>query len=158
MSSVKNIAADELTRKISVNLLYDKGSCFNFSKTLLYPPAFNIFMSRFHITHEYPGFVSTYFPQKNQIKIDKHLRKSINNLIKTCYYCQIYKNNYRIYGDLKGQIHTSEPLKHISTDLYGPINADQYEHNIHPDKFFIITSTDRFSRYTKIRFITELLK
>ncbi|KAG0435282.1 Transposon Tf2-6 polyprotein, partial [Dictyocoela muelleri] len=154
--SKENIVADGLSRKCPLNNIENK--IYSTKHIMKYnnPLNFQQFLSRFHIEHGHPGIVSTYLTLRKDFKINKNKREIIKKLIKSCYYCQVFKNNSRLYGELHGHIHTEEPLKHISTDIYGPINANLFKHSINTNKFFILSFTDRCTRFTKIRFITEI--
>ncbi|KAG0434628.1 Transposon Tf2-6 polyprotein [Dictyocoela muelleri] len=77
-------------------------------------------------------------------------------MIKTCHFCQICKNNYRIYGNISGKISTNKPLEHISSDIYGPFDGNMFKNSRNINKLFIITFTDRCSRFTRIKFISEI--
>ncbi|KRH94110.1 hypothetical protein M153_3810006091, partial [Pseudoloma neurophilia] len=47
-------------------------------------------------------------------------------------------------------------LKHVSTDVYGPFTAEDFESDMTAKKIFIFTITDRCSRFTKIRFTEKI--
>src|SRR5699024_728399 len=46
------------------------------------------------------------------------------------------------------------PLKTISSDIFGPFKLDDYKHNFKSNKIYIITITDRCSRFSKL-YLTE---
>ncbi|KAG0436868.1 Transposon Tf2-8 polyprotein [Dictyocoela muelleri] len=121
-----------------------------------YTLLFTQFVHHLHIINGHPGILPTILTLEQNIKINKNKKRIIKNLIKYCHLCQTCKNNHRIYGKINGKVITTEPLKHISTDIYGLIDAYNYKHNKNTNKFFIITFTDRCTRFTRIRFLSKI--
>ncbi|KAG0435475.1 Retrovirus-related Pol polyprotein from transposon 17.6, partial [Dictyocoela muelleri] len=150
ISGFDNIVADELSRPQN-EITGNKSLCLNINNLSRYKE-----LKEFHITHGHPGFLSSFLTLRNKNHIQNQDRKLCKELIKNCHYCQKYKRNHRIYGSTKGKVSTTKPLEHISSDVYGPFDASKYQHNYNNDKLFIITFTDRCSRFTRIHFTTKI--
>ncbi|KAG0435128.1 Pro-Pol polyprotein [Dictyocoela muelleri] len=76
--------------------------------------------------------------------------------IKTCEYCQKCKKRHLMYGKPAGNVISETILKNISSDVYGPFDAIDYKHRFNTDKLFIITYTDRCSKFTKCYFTNKI--
>lgn len=99
------------------------------------------------IMHEelmHPGIIKMY-KTLNRVVCISGLFKKIELLVKKCKLCQINKlNSGKKYGIITGYLHKDEKLKHLSSDIYGPISALVEREEC---KVYIITFIDLHSRY-----------
>lgn len=79
----------------------------------------------------------------------------IKSFCRTCTYCQFNKNGKK-YAQLEGNLHYEVPFEQICSDIYGPIDGSQYKHNFDSDTIYVVTITDRCSRFTTIEFVTDI--
>lgn len=105
----------------------------------------------------HPGINTLYNTIRKYLPENKKTFKIIKIAISGCIDCKRNKSNKYIYGDYNGQIITQEPLKHISSDIYGPFNLDDYNSERKVKKVYMITFTDRSSRYNKI-YLTDSIE
>ncbi|KAG0436864.1 Transposon Tf2-8 polyprotein [Dictyocoela muelleri] len=112
-------------------------------------------LREFHITNGHPGYTCT-LKTLRKLHGDKFPTRLIKHTTIYCHYCQLNKPSYKGFGQLNGKIITTEPLKHLSTDVYGPFDGSEFKHNFKSDKIFLYTITDRCSRFTKCRFTTQI--
>lgn len=103
----------------------------------------------------HPGINTIYNTLKRDYKIG-HLKEKIQELLTRCEKCQIYKKTSHKYGLISGSISTSEPFKHISSDIYGPVETFQFETADENSKFYILTITDRCTRWSEAYMIKEI--
>ncbi|KAG0438889.1 Retrovirus-related Pol polyprotein from transposon 17.6 [Dictyocoela muelleri] len=156
ISGNKNTIADNLSRieKFNVNSITTKQKDLNIN--VINPPTLENYLKKFHIIHGHPGYLPSYLTLRKNFHISKEIALLLKKLIKNCHYCQISKNNFRIYGEPTGSVVTEQPLKDVSSDIYGPFDASNYIHNFKNNKIFIITFTDRCSRFSKCYFTTKI--
>ncbi|KAI5151367.1 hypothetical protein ENBRE01_2092 [Enteropsectra breve] len=92
---------------------------------------------------------------KGYVKIHK-LKQKVQQLVKKCKTCQLTKTYRMNYGRLQGQLSTTTPFKDISTDILGPIKTEHFSDQTEDSKFYILTITDRFSRWSQLFMLTTL--
>lgn len=83
----------------------------------------------------------------------KNLRRYTNLVCYACLNCQRSKQMRFNHGELKNFIISNYPFEIISSDILGPLQSEFYLSN---KKFFILTITDIFTRYTKIYHTCEI--
>lgn len=110
----------------------------------------------YHNEYGHPGMTTMYLTLKELYKLTPNLKRRIKQIVQKCHLCQISKNNKHKYGNTTGKISTEDSLKHISTDVVGPFLSEYYQSNLNKDKFYIVTFTDRCSRYTKLYLTTKI--
>lgn len=94
--------------------------------------------------HEtYINTIKEYFTCNNFVQ-------NVKKVIKSCLDCLVYKNSNKKYGFVKGKIATTQPLKHLSTDVLGPFKTKHFKTKQSSTKFFILNILDRCTRFTKI--------
>lgn len=85
-------------------------------------------------------------------KVDKVVKEIIKDQIKTSHHCQTAKEGNLVkYGQLKGFLYTDIPLEPVSTDVFGPFDGSEFEHEFESDKLYLYTITDRCTRMTNVR-------
>lgn len=82
--------------------------------------------------------------------------KTLIKLSNNCAECQKYKTYKHNYALLKGKISTNDPMKHLSTDVVGPFFTKNFQTTISNKRFFLLTISDRCSRYSKIYLLENL--
>lgn len=138
----ENIAADYYSRNLLNNIRLT-----NFT--------LNELITVFHEENGHPGVSSSYYTLKRFIE-DKQLLKALTEYVRSCELCQKCKNTTKKYGKLQGNIATNEKLVDISSDIVGPFDGTNYIHEFSKDKIFIITITDRHSRFTRVYFTESI--
>ncbi|MEG0362118.1 MAG: reverse transcriptase domain-containing protein [Longicatena sp.] len=108
-------------------------------------------------THDklaHPGINAIYYALKDYYQIKK-LRRKIEHFKLSCTHCQrFYTTTYK-YGKVSGTIMTSEAFKHISSDIYGPIDSEYFEEGLITKKY-ILTITDRCTRWSRAYLMKEI--
>lgn len=79
----------------------------------------------------------------------KNLTKKYQRKREECDVCQKYLRTTRRYGKIGGTLSTIVPFKHISSDIYGPIPCNKFSGSNFEEKFYILTITDRTTRWTE---------
>ncbi|KAG0435490.1 Transposon Tf2-6 polyprotein, partial [Dictyocoela muelleri] len=156
ISGNKNTIADNLSRSTDIKTNYINNTPNNSANYTNNPPTLENYLNTFHIVHGHPGYLPSYLTLRKIFNFPKGTNNLLKNLIKNCHFCQVSKINNRIYSEPKGSVITERPLKDISSDVYGPFDASNFIHNFKNDKLFIITFTDRCSRYSKCYFTTNV--
>lgn len=104
----------------------------------------------------HPGYVRMYLTLTNKLSVTS-LKEAIKRICKTCRSCQLYKYSNRGYGKIIGYIQAKDINEMWSTDIVGPYNTEQFNTDIDNEKFWIITITDVFSRYSKLYILKTLI-
>lgn len=84
------------------------------------------------------------------------MREELRNQIKHCYLCQLSKTAPYKYGLLEGKLGTNCLCEDISTDIFGPFDPTKYNHPRKSKNLYVITFTDRCSRFTRIEFVSRI--
>lgn len=79
----------------------------------------------------------------------KELRKKTRKIRDHCKKCQETMKTTVKYGHINGNIGTTEPWLHISSDIYGPIETQEFEEGSTSNKFYILTIIDRCTRWAE---------
>ncbi|KRH93149.1 pol polyprotein, partial [Pseudoloma neurophilia] len=105
-------------------------------------------LTEFHITYGHPGIETTYHTIKIEHPNLPNTKALIREQIKRCDLCQKNKHS-KHYGKLTGKISTSQPLKDICIDIFGPFSTNEYINNNAYEMAYIILIVDRSTRITK---------
>ncbi len=79
------------------------------------------------------------------------IKKKIAEICEQCEVCRRCKINTHKYGELKGFLHTQEPLEHICSDIFGPVEMGEEK-----VKIWFLTFLDRCTRWCEIRAIKQI--
>lgn len=73
------------------------------------------------------------------------------NQINNCINCHLAKHMPIGYGKLHGTCKSNNPYEEISSDIVSPFQTENYDTQFSKSKIFIITITDRCTRFSKIK-------
>ena len=102
-------------------------------------------LKKIHIQLEHPGIKNMENTIKKIWKIP-NLAKKIKKIRNECNTCQKFLITSHKYGFPKGNLTTTTPFKHISTDIYGPIDSSRFEEGEENGKNNICSISDRCAR------------
>ncbi|TBU08472.1 integrase core domain-containing protein [Hamiltosporidium magnivora] len=91
-----------------------------------------------------------YYSIKNFYLIS-NIKGKIKHVLTTCSTCMINKRQTISYGKITGFIESAQPLKKICSDILGSL-INQFDKR----KFYILTITDVFSRYTLLTILYQI--
>src|SRR5699024_9892623 len=111
-----------------------------------------ILMYKLHIELGHPGANKLYYTFKNYFK-SKKIKLIVNKICSNCIKCLQNKNFKINHGELKNFLIAKYPLQKISSNLLGPLSNKEY---LNGRKFFILTISDIFTRYTKLYVIEKI--
>lgn len=77
------------------------------------------------------------------------LRRKLKQIRDNCGQCQHFMTNNIKYSHVKGGVSTTSPFKHISSDVYGPIDTWTFDEDREESKLYILTISDRCTRWTQ---------
>lgn len=140
LKGTENLVADELSREKSHQIIGN----INLGREL------EKYLVEFHDINAHPGAKTTINTLRKKMKVTKEIKNYIQLYSQKCTECQRCKPPNRSYSCKKGVIMTSDPFTHISSDIFGPFPAHYYNTNL-KGKLFIITFTDRCTRFTKVK-------
>lgn len=140
-----NQVADNLSRNVANSEKMSEQNEINFQN----------FNKSFHLENGHPGCKTIVNTLRKKIEIKNSDIDMIKRITKGCIRCQLCKPDYVKYGIPNGRIASEFPFKDISTDIFGPIPAKLYKTDI-KGKLFVITFTDRATRFTKIKFLRNI--
>lgn len=112
-------------------------------------------MSTGHDLFGHPGG-NTLYKTLNKYFYIKNMKRICDKLSQECILCQSYKINKTNLGLLTGTLTTSEKMAHISSDIVGPYMTKNFKTSINLKRFYILTISDRCTRYSKIYPMTNL--
>lgn len=81
----------------------------------------------------------------------KNLKLIIETFRKDCITCQRYSSALPRYGRIGGSLQTNEPLKHLASDILGPLDSFHFKGETESHKFYIITIIDRCTRWIDLK-------
>ncbi|KAF9758300.1 Transposon Ty3-G Gag-Pol polyprotein, partial [Nosema granulosis] len=141
----------KLIRKHETNLYVDSRN------RLLIPRNYaDKLLKDLHIYLGHPGVNKTFKSISKYLSINK-CKKLIHKIVKKCTLCQINKIRQCKHGRITGSLATFEPWNDISTDIFGPIEANNFsEADEVSHKIYILTVTDRASRWTELGILTNI--
>lgn len=145
IKGTENNIADHLSRINTLNLANSTVKSQNIDNVI----------KEAHLKLSHPGETTLYYTLNKYYK-DKDLKKKISNLVKNCEICLKCKKRNKGYGEIKGTLVTNELWKHISSDIYGPITEEENFKRGGTGKTYLITFTDRCSRWTRILEIKDI--
>ena len=108
------------------------------------------FISEMHTELGHPGAEKLYRSLR-EFWQHKELRKSCFNYCKTCIDCQTAKVRNFSYGRVAGSLAILQKNDTISSDIMGPFSSLDFQGESPTEKFYLITLTDLFSRFTLIQ-------
>lgn len=111
---------------------------------------------RKHTEFGHAGTYKLYKTLKMNNHDNNYSKSEIQSIIKYCKVCQFYKNTKNYKGKTVTYRIASRKNEMLSSDIVGPFT---YKENQKDYKYFIMTLTDHFSRYTKlykIKYINSL--
>ncbi len=94
-----------------------------------------------------------YLAIKNYISMES-MERRIEETLKGCKKCQEYKTSNSRAGEYNFIETPKHPFERISSDIYGPLNGEEYQSKEEYKKFYLLTITDHFSRLTRIFLLT----
>lgn len=148
-----NLAADYLSRLTKIEELeITSDSCI---KEISENPTRDN-LKKFHEITGHPGINAMYLTLKKYFPQMKKIYKIIKEIIKSCAKCQMNKTSKYGYGHISGRIITNEALEHVSSDIFGPFPLKNYNTTRREKKGYIVSFTDRCSRFSKLYFTTEI--
>ena len=112
-------------------------------------------VKRWHLQLGHPGerkileTIKPFWTGPNFCKINKEI-------VKSCAPCQFNKGRNYAYGNPEGSISSPSFNFLVSSDIVGPYNSREFQDNFETDKFYCITLTDIFSRFTLILIIERI--
>ncbi|KAH9386270.1 uncharacterized protein NEMAJ01_1166 [Nematocida major] len=113
-------------------------------------------LAQLHHHLEHPGIEKTYYTIKDWIKVP-NLKEVLKKVQKACNECQRYKKQPTTSkGKPLGVLATTEPFEHICTDIVGPYNTYLNKRREESKKLFVISITDRWIRWTKLKVIRKI--
>lgn len=75
---------------------------------------------------------------------------------KECQMCQETLVTSHKYGKVKGDLTTEQPFKEISSDIFGPILSCIVQEENANLKFYLLTITDRCTRWSEVYWLSSL--
>lgn len=150
LSGKENLAADWLSRNPPKEEP-EKLNLLNLNATSIKKEE----IKKIHEENGHPG-ISAMISTLSRFYKKKGLRNLIRGAVKGCYMCQTCKTSKYKYGEQGNSLETTVPLQDISTDVYGPFPSKNFITKIKAKNLFLITFTDRCSRYTKVSLSTSI--
>lgn len=118
------------------------------------PEIINELVKYFHLKYGHAGISSTIKTLKYYFDFTK-AQNYVQKYIKECKKCTRCKYNYILLQN-KRKLISSGLWKTISSDIVGPIDASRYNSSNTKSKFYILTITDIYSRFTQINIIYSI--
>lgn len=138
-----NTIADDLSRMNALEITKKNKGIVEMQKEI----------AEYHITNGHPGQKTTLKTISAQRQLEPKESTMIKKYIETCLFCQLNKHGSpKKSGLIQGEIGTRKPLESISTDVYGPFEADHFITEDETQRMFCFTISDRASRFTMIKF------
>ena len=106
----------------------------------------------FHLKLEHPGYQKQYKTMVSHYTF-KNIKKNIREYINNCTICQLNKINTVKYGKIEGDLISKEPWNTIATDLFGPIELEEYQRK---GKGYILVIIDTFSRWVRLKLLKHI--
>ncbi|KAG0435772.1 Pro-Pol polyprotein [Dictyocoela muelleri] len=137
LSGSKNKAADFMSR-INYKTINDNAN-LNYDINIL----------KKHIELGHPGAFKTYKTLKNKFNMEIKFKDVVKE-IKQCIACRCNVEDKIKYIKIKGFASSEYPLEKISSDIIGPFPNNIFQQSPYYEKFFLLTITDIFTRFTEI--------
>lgn len=77
------------------------------------------------------------------------LEQKYSRIRANCKTCQKFLRTSKKYGKVGKGLSTKTPFKDISSDIYGPVPCQKFRDDDQESKFYILTITDRATRWTE---------
>ena len=107
------------------------------------------YLSNVHETLQHPGINSALNTIGPYIKIPD-LKQRLLKQRRECQKCQETLQTNVKYGKITGTISTLKPMKEISSDIFGPMDASLFKQHRAKEKIYFLTITDRCTRWTEV--------
>ncbi|KAG0434987.1 Retrovirus-related Pol polyprotein from transposon 17.6 [Dictyocoela muelleri] len=142
ISGKNNIIADLISRKFS-----EEHKMFSILDT-------NSVLD-LHNKFGHPGKNRTYKTIKNGKNSRIKYSLVVDELSK-CLECRLNTVDKNKYGKIQGCVKSNRPIKIISSDIIGPFKSKLFNIATNKEKFFILSITDIFSRYTDVYYMEDI--
>ena len=116
------------------------------NRIIIPPPSEQEFLTSSHSFLGHPGMNKIYSTLVKFFSIPQ-MKNKINHLIHICLDCQRNKHHAAKTGTLSGYIRSDGPLEAISSDIFGPIQLENFQGI---GKIYLLTITDIFSRFSRV--------
>lgn len=108
-----------------------------------------------HFNIGHPGINATYYTIKRYFNI-KNLYSQIVNIISECKKCKQSKGVYFYHRPPTIRIKSSRKLERVSSDILGTFRTDDFKTSLLCKKFYLLTMTDIYSRFTEVYILRSL--
>jgi hypothetical protein len=102
-----------------------------------------------------PG-ISTFNKTASKFFSIPTLKQRIIGCKSQCALCQRYQIGKANYGTLTVDLQTSEPFKHLASDIFGPVDSSKFLRNQRHQKFWILTILDRCSHWVNLSVLYDV--
>ncbi|KAG0420474.1 Transposon Tf2-6 polyprotein [Dictyocoela roeselum] len=145
----ENIPPEDITRNSNGILLYKNDRVF------IPKGKSSHFIKYMHELLVHPGENKLYHSLKRFFFVAE-MRPTIKRITASCLTCCKCKNRTIRYGKVSGGINARDFLDVISSDIFGPIKSHHFKHTRNHEKFYIITFTDIYSRFTTVDILFDI--
>ncbi len=134
---------DPLQNKVNLNCVK---SLFRDSKNRIFiPDGLDLeFIEFIHEETLHGGIEKIYYTVKNYYYIP-NIKEKIKEVCDNCISCGACKHFNRHYGKVEGHLHSCEPFKKISSDIFGPVVLKEGE------KIYFVTFIDLCTRWVVVQ-------
>lgn len=112
-------------------------------------------LTKIHDYLGHPGAKTLITTVSYYLKI-RNLKKLAYTIARDCVLCQESKTANTNYGALTGTLNASKPLSHLSSDILGPIPREEFRGVARHSKFWVLTITDRCTRWSKLYVVYDI--
>ncbi|KAF9760600.1 Transposon Tf2-6 polyprotein, partial [Nosema granulosis] len=107
-----------------------------------------------HEISGHAGIITNYYNLKDFFEI-KNLLSKLTKITNECELCIKGKHyNKKIVN--KCVLTAKNPFERVSTDIFGPFNLDEYNHEKSSESGYFITLTDIYTRITWVKFVLNI--
>jgi ribonuclease HI len=107
-----------------------------------------------HRISGHAGIVTNYYNLKDFFEI-RNLMSKLTKISNQCEVCKRVKHyNKKIVSGCT--LNAKNPFERVSTDIYGPFDADEFLHELNAKMGYFITITDIYTRITKVKFVPNI--
>lgn len=103
----------------------------------------------------HPG-ISTFIKTASRFFSIPNLKQRVTSCRSQCALCQRYQIGKTNYGTLTGDLQTSEPFKHLASDVFGPVDCSKSPENHQHQKFWILTILDRCTHWVNLSVLYDI--
>jgi transposase InsO family protein len=115
----------------------------------------NRLLCKCHKMLAHPGLSSLYSTLKPYLNI-QGFKGKYSRILKHCHECQQNKPRGTNYSILNGDLSSATPFAEISSDIIGPFDAFEFQIKSEITKFYLLTITDRCTRWSEVYFLDNL--